>query len=61
MAKPSGVAGILVFLFNRKEWLQGRRLSSDEAQLLESYRALSKNDQVAMRYLVGAMKNVSRF
>jgi len=41
--------------------LRARRLSSDEAELLAQYRALTENDQVAMRYLIGAMKSVSRF
>jgi hypothetical protein len=36
-------------------------LSSDEAELVAQYRALTENDQVAMRYLIGAMKSVSRF
>jgi len=36
-------------------------LSSDEVELLAQYRALTENDQVAMRYLIGAMKSVSRF
>jgi hypothetical protein len=36
-------------------------LSSDELELLAQYRALTENDQVAMRYLIGAMKSVSRF
>eukprot|EP00659_Diplonema_papillatum_P020982 gene20982-32346_t len=41
--------------------LRSRRLSSDEEQLLEQYRALTESDQVAMRYLIGAMKSISRF
>jgi hypothetical protein len=32
-------------------------LSSDEAELLEHYRGLTESDQVAMRYLIGAMKD----
>lgn len=39
MAKSIGVAGVLVLFFSRKLSLHGRRLSSDEAQLLEQYRA----------------------
>lgn len=61
MAKSIGVTGGLGLFFCRKLSLHGRRLSSDETQLLEQYRALTENDQVAMRYLIGAMKSVSRF
>lgn len=61
MAKSYGVAGAVVCFLTGKMSLRGRRLSSDEAQLLEQYRALTENDQVAMRYLIGAMKSVSRF
>ncbi|WP_028622606.1 hypothetical protein [Pseudomonas sp. Ant30-3] len=38
-----------------------RRLNSEEAKLLERYRELSESDQIAMRYLVDAMRSVSRF
>lgn len=61
MAKSIGVAGVLALFFSRKLSLHGRRLSSDETQLLEQYRALTENYQVAMRYLIGAMKSISRF
>ena len=61
MVKSIGVAGVLVLFFSRKLSLPGRRLSSDEAQLLEQYRALTENDQIAMRYLIGAMRSISRF
>ena len=61
MAKSIGVAGVLVLFFSRKLSLHGRRLSSDEAQLLEQYRALTENDQIAMRYLISAMRSISRF
>ncbi|KAF2407757.1 hypothetical protein ACMSI6_25605 [Pseudomonas antarctica] len=61
MAKSYGVAGAVVRFLTRKMSLRGRRLSSDEVQLLEQYRALTENDQVAMLYLIGAMKSVSRF
>jgi len=30
-------------------------------KLLERYRELSESDQIAMRYLVDAMRSVSRF
>jgi hypothetical protein len=51
----------VVSFFTRRVSLRGRRLSSDEAELLAQYRALTESDQVAMRYLIGAMKSVSRF
>ncbi|CAI8731274.1 DUF4158 domain-containing protein [Pseudomonas sp. IT-P253] len=38
-----------------------RRLSSEELTLVERYRDLSENDRIAMRYLVDAMRSVSRF
>lgn len=61
MAKPCGVTGVLAsFMYRWVSW-RGRRLSAEEAELLEQYRALTENDQVAMRYLIGAMKSVSRF
>lgn len=61
MAKSYGVAGAVASFFNRRVSLRGRRLSLDEAELLAQYRALTESDQVAMRYLIGAMKSVSRF
>jgi hypothetical protein len=61
MAKSNGVAGVFTSFLARRVFLRGRRLSSDEAELLEQYRALTENDQVAMRYLIGAMKSISRF
>ncbi len=38
-----------------------RRLNPDEMKLLERYRELSESDRIAMRYLVDAMRTVSRF
>jgi len=61
MAKSYGVAGVLTSFFARRACLRGRRLSLDEAQLLEQYRNLTESDQVAMRYLMGAMKSISKF
>jgi hypothetical protein len=61
MAKTYGLAGVLEFILTRRLSFHRRRLSPDEAQLLEQYRALTENDQVAMRYLIGAMKSISRF
>lgn len=61
MAKSYGVAGAVVSFLSRRISLRSRRLSSDEVELLAQYRTLTENDQVAMRYLIGAMKSVSRF
>jgi hypothetical protein len=61
MTKSYGVAGAVACFLSRRMSLRGRRLSSDEAELLAQYRALTESDQVAMRYLIGAMKSVSRF
>ncbi|WDU61189.1 hypothetical protein LRS56_20390 [Pseudomonas poae] len=61
MAKSYGVAGAVASFLSRRGLLRGSRLSSDEAELLAQYRALTESDQVAMRYLIGAMKSVSRF
>ena len=61
MAKSYGVAGVLSSFLARRMSLRSRRLSSDEEQVREQYRALTESDQVAMRYLIGAMKSISRF
>ncbi|AUZ45124.1 hypothetical protein [Pseudomonas orientalis] len=61
MAKSYGVAGVVAAFLTRGMSLRGRRLSSDEVELLAHYRALTESDQVAMRYLIGAMKSVTRF
>lgn len=61
MAKSYGVAGVVACFLTRRVPLRARRLSSDEAELLAQYRALTESDQMAMRYLIGAMKSVSRF
>ncbi|WLH69639.1 hypothetical protein [Pseudomonas sp. FP2309] len=61
MAKSYGVAGVVASFLARRLSLCGRGLSADEAELLTQYRALNESDQVAMRYLMGAMKSVSRF
>ena len=61
MAKSYGVAGVVASFLARSVSLRGRRLSSDEVELLTQYRSLTESDQVAMRYLIGAMKTVSRF
>ena len=52
MAKSYGVAGMVASFLTRRVALRGRRLSSDEEALLAQYRALTEDDQVAMRYLI---------
>jgi hypothetical protein len=45
-------------------WVAGRRqrrLNTEELTLVERYRELSESDRIAMRYLVDAMRSVSRF
>jgi hypothetical protein len=61
MAKSYGVAGVVTLFLTRRLSLRGRRLSLEEAELVEQYRTLTESDQVAMRYLIGAMRSVSRF
>ena len=61
MAKSNSVACVVASFLTRSVLLRPRKLSSDEAELLAQYRALTESDQVAMRYLIGAMKSVSRF
>ncbi|ANF84700.1 hypothetical protein ACLBW8_26430 [Pseudomonas sp. M5A4_2d] len=61
MTKSYGVASAVASFLSRRIALRGRRLSSDERELLAQYRALTESDQMAMRYLIGAMKSVSRF
>ncbi|MBV7496865.1 MULTISPECIES: hypothetical protein [Pseudomonas] len=61
MSKVQGITEILGIF----PWLttgrRRRRLSSEELKLVERYRELSENDRIAMRYLVDAMRSVSRF
>ncbi|MEA3170390.1 hypothetical protein [Pseudomonas fluorescens] len=61
MTKSYGIAGTVASFLSRHLPLRGRRLSSDERELLAQYRALTESDQMAMRYLIGAMKSVSRY
>ncbi|MDR8366807.1 MULTISPECIES: hypothetical protein [Pseudomonas] len=61
MSKVQGITEILGIF----PWLatgqRKRRLSSEELKLVERYRELSESDRIAMRYLVDAMRSVSRF
>ena len=44
MAKSYGVAGVVASFLSLRMPLRGRRLSSDEVELLAQYRALTEND-----------------
>ncbi|MGG7646621.1 hypothetical protein ACQ4OB_01115 [Pseudomonas sp. ES4] len=61
MAKVQGITQLLGILPCLNTARRRRRVSSDEMKLLERYRELSESDQIAMRYLVEAMRSVSRF
>jgi len=61
MAKAQGIIGWLGFVADMGLSRRSRRLSSEEIKLLERYRELSESDRIAMRYLVEAMRSVSRF
>lgn len=61
MTKIQGIAqmlGLFPSLINAR---RKRRLSLEELRLIERYRELSEKDRIAMRYLVDAMRSVSRF
>ncbi|KAA0980699.1 MULTISPECIES: hypothetical protein [unclassified Pseudomonas] len=61
MTKVQGITQLLGIFPCLTTVRRRRRLSSDEMKLLERYRELSESDQIAMRYLVDAMRSVSRF
>ena len=61
MAKIQGIAEMLGIFPCLGSGRRRRRLSSDELKLVERYRELSESDRIAMRYLVDAMRSVSRF
>jgi hypothetical protein len=61
MTKVQGITQLLGILPCLSTARRRRRVSSDEMKLLERYRELSESDQIAMRYLVEAMRSVSRF
>ncbi|CAI8919951.1 MULTISPECIES: hypothetical protein [unclassified Pseudomonas] len=61
MAKAQGIIGWLGLFAGMNFSRRSRRLSSEEIKLLERYRELSESDRIAMRYLVDAMRSVSRF
>ena len=61
MSIEIGITRVLCGLLSLKRILDSRRLSHEEAHLIEHYRSLSETDRVAMRYLCTALKEISRF
>lgn len=63
MAKARSIVGFMLFLwtFRASSRPRARKLSAEEQQLLERYRALSEEDRNAMRCLLNVMEGVSRF
>lgn len=61
MSKAQGIAAFFGLVCGLSILRKARRLSSEEVKLVEQYRALSEDDRIAMRYLVDAMRSVSRF
>lgn len=63
MAKARSIVGFMLFLWTFRASSRPRvdKLSAEEQQLLERYRALSDEDRNAMRCLLNVMEGVSRF
>lgn len=61
MSKVQGITELLGILPCLSMGRRRRRLNSEEMKLVERYRELSESDRIAMRYLVDAMRSVSRF
>jgi hypothetical protein len=61
MSKAQGIVSFLGLVSGFNLSRRVSRLNSEEVKLLEHYRALSENDRIAMRFLVDAMRSVSRF
>lgn len=61
MTKGQGITEMLGIFPCLSNVRRRRRLSPDELKLVERYRELSESDRIAMRYLVDAMRSVSRF
>lgn len=61
MTKIQGITEMLGIFPGLANGRRTRRLSLEELRLVERYRELSENDRIAMRYLVDAMRSVSRF
>ena len=61
MSKVQGITEMLGIFPYLTLGRRRRRLNSEEMKLVERYRELSESDRIAMRYLVDAMRSVSRF
>jgi hypothetical protein len=61
MSKVQGITEMLGIFPCLVGGRRRRRLNSEELKLVERYRELSESDRIAMRYLVDAMRSVSRF
>lgn len=61
MAKAQGIIEWLGMFLGVSGACAARRLSHEERRLVEHYRELSESDRIAMRYLVDAMRSISRF
>lgn len=61
MTKIQGITEMLGIFPGLTNPRRPRRLSLEELRLVERYRELSESDRIAMRYLVDAMRSVSRF
>lgn len=61
MSKVQDIAGFFGLVCGLNISRKSRRLSSEEVKLIEQYRELSESDRIAMRYLVDAMRSISRF
>ncbi|KPU58377.1 hypothetical protein AN403_2759 [Pseudomonas fluorescens] len=61
MSKVQNIAELLGILPCLAMGRRRRRLNCEEMKLVERYRELSESDRIAMRYLVDAMRSVSRF
>ena len=61
MTKLQGITEMLGVFPGLGAKRRSRRHSLEEKRLVERYRELSENDRIAMRYLVDAMRHVSRF
>ncbi|MGE8069275.1 hypothetical protein [Pseudomonas sp. NPDC089569] len=61
MSKVQGITEMLGIFPCLGSSRRRRRLNSEEMKLVERYRELSESDRIAMRYLVDAMRSVSRF
>ncbi|WP_419711819.1 hypothetical protein [Pseudomonas sp. NFX224] len=61
MSKVQGITEMLGIFACLASGRRRRRLNSEELKLVERYRELSESDRIAMRYLVDAMRSVSRF